>query len=370
VSYLPLLERNLRETSALLFGPNARAGVGGRDQDVAAVVSITVDVDADGTSDSWARLLALARSVPPFGVVGSGQQFHGHVYFRLKNAETRFDLVQSVVRRLQGYLGADHTGALSHCWRLPGSLNWKAGSPVRTAAWIDAAAETRLEEIDACLTMLGFPHVDGDLRSARTEGPPPSANGADLDVEAILGRLSSYWVDLIRNGYRPGGPYPSQSEADMAVVGVLVDTSATDAEIQAIFSRFAIGAKYRREGWRYLSLTINTARGTHPQTLVRVERVNPAPPNGRLVLNLLILDGPYEGKRFDHGVTSTSVVWNHLFKAAGMEPPPLGQTARALALLGSDLRVRLESVFFNGAYRLQVSRFLPLVHGRGVMNRP
>jgi len=248
-------------------------------------------------------------------------------------------------------------------------LNWKAGSPVRAVAWVDAAAETGIEDIDACLTKLGCRQVDvAPHHPARTERPPPLANASTLDFEAIFGRLSSYWVDLIQNGFQAGGPYPTQSEADMAVVGALVDASATDDEIKAVFSSFKIGAKYRERGWEYLSLTIDKARGTHPQTSVRVEGVGLGP-YGRVVLDLLVLDGPHQGQRFDHGVTSTSVVWNYLFKAAGMEAPP-GQTAKAATLIGSELRVRLESVFFKDAYRLQVSKFLPLVHGRGAVNRP
>ncbi len=71
--------------------------------------------------------------------------------------------------------------------------------------------------------------------------------------------LSGDTCELIQNG----APKGERSEADWRVACELVRAGATDDEIYAVFTHFAIGSKFDEQGDKYLSHTVSRARAKH-----------------------------------------------------------------------------------------------------------
>jgi len=356
------LDANVTMPSALFFGVNPRKRHGGTRDDVAAVVALVVDLDGKeiGLDEQWLRVHRLATSIPIFAIVASGSPGHTHLYFRLGDAERRFDFVDAVNRRLEGYLGADRADALSRTPRLPGSVNWKSGTPVLTHALIDPSANTTLEQVNAALDLLGAPPAEERRTdTSRRLSFDRKSHVDQARVEAIWRALPTWAQELISKGHIPGNRYRSRSEGDAAAIRALVDVGAADPEIAHLFTQSPIGEKYRESGDAYLSRTIAFVRGSAADALVRVKGVDPGPQGGRAILDLEVVSGNQTGLRLKQGVESSSSVWPWLFRSAGLPAAPSGANAIAVQLIGSILRVRLESINWCGKPRYQVKRFLP-----------
>jgi hypothetical protein len=250
---------------------------------------------------------------------------------------------------------------------LPGSLNLKnPGSPHRVDLLEMPGHRYDLGQIGMALDRMGVPPS-----SALTPASEPrlsrrgEVNQPVVDAGRIqfLWRVLPDWVrTLIKVGKRPGDRYRSRSEADCAVMRVLLDAGATFNEIAWIFASNipGIGARHAEQGDRYLSLTFDfLERTAAPDSLVAVERVAHRGWGSRVVLDLRVFFGPHTGTTFQHGVESNRSVWPYLFLSAGLPPAPRADAAKALALWDRDLRVVLEEVPFMGNPRLQIKRFLP-----------
>jgi hypothetical protein len=106
-----------------------------------------------------------------------------------------------------------------------------------------------------------------------------------------------------------GVPRGIRSDADWRVIRSLVEASASDDAIRAVFANYPIGSKYREKkhnGDRYLALTISKARAAQPGTSAgtgpRITEITPGVPIGqaRRVLGSPILCA---GVLRSHGIT-------------------------------------------------------------------
>lgn len=103
------------------------------------------------------------------------------------------------------------------------------------------------------------PRRDASARVRSAGSREPSA----VSLEAL--RVSRPIQQLIVSGWAEGGPYPSRSELDMAVILALLGAGHSSDEIRAVFTSpvWRIGEKYREPdaGDRYLDHSIANARG-------------------------------------------------------------------------------------------------------------
>ena len=352
-----LLGVNCRVQSSLFFSVNPRFRLGGKAADVTEALALGFDLDEDSDAQ-WGRVAQLSAQIPIFAISSSGTKGHGHVFLRLERPETRFELVEIVHRRLEHFLGAGPTNTLAHCWRLPGSFNWKTGSSVRTGVWACRTAQTTLEELDRALDALGVPKVEPQPSKGTFSLQP--VGPVDQDRLLALWELLPAWArDLIQRGKQPGDGYRSRSEADPAAVRALVNAGASDAEIKFVFTTSPIGEKYRECGDAYLARTLDFVRKTATYSYARVLGIDRGLSLGRVVLRLDVVAGAESGAVFRHGVQTNSSVWQWVLRSAGLPATPPAVSPEPERLVGTILRVELETIQWKNKPRLQVKHFLP-----------
>ena len=148
----------------------------------------------------------------------------------------------------------------------------------------------------------------------------------------------------------------------MAVTRAFIGAGATDNEIAWFFKAIpeGLGDKWRQRGGDYLERTIAYAR-KHTPSLSRVGVLDvwPGEWGGRVKFRLEVRGGRYEGAELTHGVESRSSCWPWLFRSAGLDPVPPGESDKALGLLGREMSVELATREWAGNVDLQVRRFYP-----------
>ena len=210
--------------------------------------------DADGTAPG-------PGSPEPTAVVESSPG-HAHLFWRLTRPISP-QRAEGLNRRLLLAVGADRSGwDLSQLLRPPGTRNRK----------YEEAPTVRLLELD-----LGVGYHPRELEIALppapaafpspAERPAPTAGTPEGCVTVDLSRLSGRMRGLIEGGNDASGrPYPTRSEADFAVAIAMFGAGYDEADVWAVMTDPANGISERylergRYGARYLSLTIDNARG-------------------------------------------------------------------------------------------------------------
>jgi hypothetical protein len=351
----------------VLFGLNPRWRPGGDRAAVHHQGAFFFDLDDREKSEAALAKLS-AAGLPPSAVVKSGSPGHLHLYLFLTAPVPIID-GESVARRLCHWLGSDPVFYPNVSPTMPGSLNLKDPLAPRRVELVEMLAHRYdLRPIIAKLDSRGVPPA-----AALTPAPRP-ARPRPADVNQVIvdpGRINLIWdalprwaQNLIRAGKQPGDRYPSRSEADCAVVRVLLDAGASEDEVVWLFANniAGIGGRYAEQGDRYLSMTIDFIERNAPaESWAFVERVDHRGPGSRVVLDLRVYFGAHAGAQFQQGVESTRSVWPYLFRSAGFLPAAMGDASRALALVDRDLRLALEQTSYAGTQRLQVKRFLPRI---------
>jgi hypothetical protein len=80
-----------------------------------------------------------------------------------------------------------------------------------------------------------------------------------VDVAEL--KVSNRLKGLIVRGWLEGCGYKSRNELDMAVIDSMVSKGYSDDDIRAVFTKYAVGEKYREQGEAYLKHQIANARG-------------------------------------------------------------------------------------------------------------
>lgn len=367
-----LLETNKKLPSMVAFGVNPRNQMGGSDADVGCCVAVVVDVDGNkiALEKQKERAGEVTKLVKPYAWVSSGSNGHGHLYWRLREPVVDKDRYRATVKRLRKYLETDPSEPPMKIMRLPGSLNWKNGFGQAVNVWTGTSSIT-LEEIDKALDSLG---VNGEAARLNEPRQPsdtkPTAGGAVLEgIEVSPARVQQLWSLLspavqqkVYDVLPDTNGLGLRHRRDAAVARALLMAGASDEEVEWFFAAVpdGLGSKYFQQGNGYLHRTIMYARSTVPDAShVDVREVWPGPPYGRVKLRLSVATGRYAGIELTHGVESRSSCWPWLFRAAGFEPVPHGDTEKAVWLKDRQMRVELGLREWGGKTDLQVKRFFP-----------
>jgi hypothetical protein len=345
--------------SALLFGVNARSEERGTDAAICSVGVIVADLDGKGLSlrAQTRRAESLARIVRPFAVVESGSPDHLHFYWRVAPA-CRPEVGRALGRRLREWLCADPMENASRTMRLPGSMNWKSGSPVpvRVAEMCTTAFQSS-NAFARALDRVGAP------ATVAPKGPKPqrvshkgsAVTTASPAIRALLGLLSPRMRGLVVHGWRPETGYRSRSEADLAAARALSSAGASRQQIRAVFERYPIGAKFREGGDDYLDHTLDKLAVEPPSEVIRVVSVYSKPSRVTLLVQ--------RARRgaIKVGISRESAAFAYLMRSAGL----IGRHAPRLdfMFLGKRLRVRIRERGFLG--QPEVTCFLPRENRHG-----
>jgi hypothetical protein len=354
------------QAESVVFSLNPRSRTDGHIDAVDDYVALFADLDDWGVSEQKVADLA-AAGVSASAVVQSGSEGHYHLYFFLQQP-TPVSAALPQARRLCAALGSDPVFYPNVCARLPGTVNRKDPTNARRVNLVELRGDRyRIENVQAALDAVGAPAATEAHTSSRRRHIS-HAQGLIVPtddptrIQAIIRALPAWCQILIANGKVSDDRYSSRSEADAAVVRVLLDIGAEGDEIAFIFARHpdGIGARYAERGDRYLDRTIDFVRRNSPdESWAIVNRVTTRGAGSRVVLDLSVYFGAYAGTQLQHGVESTCSAWPYLFLSAGLRPPRVGDATKALGLVERDLRLRLEQVHHRGSKRVQVRRLLP-----------
>ena len=221
-------------------------------ENAAPVLALWADADgAELTPDS----------PEPTAVVESSPG-HAHLFWRLTRPISPLR-AEELNRRLLVAVGADRSGwDLSQLLRPPGTRNRKyQHAPTVRLLELDPGVGYHPRELDLALppAPVAFPRP--------AERPTPTAGTPEGCVTVDLSRLSGRMRGLIEGGNdASGSPYPTRSEADFAVAIAMFGAGYDEADVWAVMTDPANGISERylergRYGARYLSLTIDNARG-------------------------------------------------------------------------------------------------------------
>jgi putative DNA primase/helicase len=255
-------------------------------QDIAALAQLHVDLDRKGgesAEDCVQRNLAKLRTfVPrPSRIVLSGNGVNA--YWRLavpvpiegKDDAERVasaEKLEAYNKAIGGALGADACFNIDRILRLPGTLNIPT-KPKRARGYV--VCETKLLHEDKTLAckLEDFAHLLPEADSGaqeKQEGAGTKAGSSRQREEAVhldrLDDIEALWgedertvklrklietgdLTLRLNPKRAGEPYPSRSEAGIAVVLRLLSLGVSASVIRAVFldARWAIGAYVREK---------------------------------------------------------------------------------------------------------------------------
>lgn len=300
---------------------------------VTGLVSGIVVLDCDGAAGvAEATRLGLPRTPTVQTPSGGLHAYFRHPGFAVRNAAKLGGSKKIDVRGEAGYVLAPHSRR----------------SDGKRYTWITSPLEAGLAPAPKWFLAM--------LRPAKPPTRVPLSDSEitvnDDELDSLLSRLSPRVQRLIVEGC--DSSFPSRSECDFYVLVQLLAAGVSDDAIEAIFSSYAIGEKYREpgQGSRYLGMTLERAH--EKIRTVRVKFADLQSYDGgrsRVHLALVVEDAPDSGRLIRCGVTVPSassealnVRWAHLFEAAGL-PVPIGKVSseRVRALVGKQMRVQLDS---------------------------
>lgn len=272
----------------------------GRDRikhrDVSGVPSFFMDCDVGKkncpTSKDELREKLLALAVPPSRIVDSGNGYHAYWLLGVPISVTGKQELDQAKKQLRGF--ADGIAALlgwtgfdtfasepAHVLRIPGTHNHKGAAPLPVGVVHDGGRLYALAEL--------LPYVVEREKERRTGDVTPTGGGGHSGVSCqqegstersnVRGGLTDEQIIAKARTAKGGdrfirlyggqweGEYPSQSEADIALVNMLVFWAQGDeGQVDRLFRRSGL---FRAEKWdklhgvmTYGQMTIRNALGT------------------------------------------------------------------------------------------------------------
>lgn len=269
------------------FGINPRIGNGGKKENVHYVSAFHAEIDYGSVGHKKppihetykAALQAIQDFSPePTIIIHSGGGFH--CYWVLGNPVKVSDIgipaLEGINKALSLALGGDAgTQDISRVLRVPGTFNFKMPDNPRPVTLIFNTHQ-RYE----CQDFQQFlPSVNNNKTTQQTPALEQPLNPVDIDNLPISDRMKN----LIK--YGNDGSYISRSEADMAVITILVNKGLSESQVRQIFTLYPIGEKYRNHPGRdqYLSHSIDSAKAK--SDLTEDEMVDPLFICGAIIKN-------------------------------------------------------------------------------------
>ena len=268
------------------FGVNLRVGKAGKKENIKYLSAFHAELDygEEGHRKSSPHktkedaLTAIQNfSLPPTIFIHSGGGFHCYwvVSNPLKVEEHGIESLESINKSLTLALGGDSgTQDISRVLRVPGTYNFKNPNNPRLVSVVSNSGKRySLDHFSKFIT-----HRDQQKKeiSSKPMNLPLSVNQApvgEVSIDSIP--ISPRIKTLIQNGN--DGSYPSRSEADMAVITVLVNKGMSEEQIKRVYlnSQYRIGEKYRSHNSKdaYLLHTIKKAK--ERSILTEEEMVDP-----------------------------------------------------------------------------------------------
>ncbi|MBF6600356.1 MAG: AAA family ATPase [Dehalococcoidia bacterium] len=226
----------LQDKNDVYFGVVPRVGRFGDAEHTGQITTLWADVDAKCFRGGKAEALLSLNSMPvrPSIVVDSGNGYHAYWLLKFSETISREDAKASM-DGIRGWLDGratkplDSVGDMARILRVPYTLNHKDvknPQPVRTVLFKPSRRYT-VEEFKSS----GLYHTVGVRPTTRTNGTTPHTSGlADekLIHKATDAANGEWFTGLYEGNWEAA--YPSQSEADLALVGSLAFWTGGDAE--------------------------------------------------------------------------------------------------------------------------------------------
>ena len=236
----------------IYFGVCPRRRKQGKEEDVAQVGSLWVDLDCNDVNERTDALKKLGRfPVPPSIIVSSGNGLHA--YWLLKpysiNSKDGKRRVKGYLKGLALALGADRAFDLSRVLRVPGTRNLKDPHNPLPVAILESHQARRYDLTD-------FEEYKVDVEDARAE--------LDVVLDTIPDRFWRILEDDAKlkatwEGKRSDLKDKTRSGYDMALAHQLMPYEFRDGEVAAIL-RASPSGKGKDATRQYLSLTIGKAK--------------------------------------------------------------------------------------------------------------
>lgn len=258
----------LQEGIDIYFGVNPRTGNGGKKENVHYLSAFHAEIDygiighkKESPSETYEGALNTIQSFQPEPtiVIHSGGGFH--CYWVLANpikvSDIGIDALEGINKTLSEKLGGDPgTHDISRVLRIPGTFNFKLPDNPRPVTLISNNHKKYSLKNFEQFIVADKPKPTNKVASQQSQTIIPS--GADIDINALP--ISEKMKNLIKRGNDDS--YKTRSEADMAVVTVLVNKGYDETQIKHIFQSQVIGQKYREHSSpdEYLRHTIASAK--------------------------------------------------------------------------------------------------------------
>jgi putative DNA primase/helicase len=253
------------------FGVNPRIGNGGKKENVHYLSAFHAEIDYGSTGhkksspqESYDEALNAIQTfhLEPTIIIHSGGGFH--CYWVLSNpvkvTDIGISVLENINKSLSQKLGGDPgTQDISRVLRIPGTFNFKIPDNPRPVSLISNTqqryayedflkfipVETPVNKSVKMVQEIIIPDPQDEFSSCKSIGKGP--------IPDKIKRLIKYGND---------GSYLSRSEADMAVITILVHRGYAEAEIKRLFQTETIGEKYRQHSYpdQYLKHTIEKAK--------------------------------------------------------------------------------------------------------------
>ncbi|MDM7986351.1 MAG: phage/plasmid primase, P4 family [Smithella sp.] len=263
------------------FGVNPRTGNGGKKENVHYLSAFHAEIDYGETGHekssihkTYDEALSVIRSFPlePTIIVHSGGGFH--CYWVLSNhakvSDAGFIDLEKVNRFLIKKLGGDSgSHDISRLLRVTGTFNFKLkGNPRPVTLVSNSHKKYSLKDFEQFISM-DKPEQTNNVVNKPSQTIVPSTSALDIDALPISAKMKA----LIK--YGNDGSYLSRSEADMAVITVLVNKGFDETHIKQIFLSQGIGDKYRshKSPDQYLKHSVEKAKKS--SDLTEEEMTNP-----------------------------------------------------------------------------------------------
>lgn len=261
------------------MGVNPRVGKEGTKKNVHWLAAFHAEVDYGQAGhkkkpeyNTYDEALAGIKAfhIPPTIINHSGGGFH--CYWVLNDpanvSKIGLDSLENINRALMAGVKADGgTHNINRILRVPGTFNFKLPQNPRPVTVIIDSGPTY--DLDVFKPFMDFQQKP----KSKAPAPGTSIPSSDWDKKISSLPVSSKIQFLIVNGN--DGSYTSRSEADQAVITVLVNKGMNIGVIKEIFENYRIGEKYREHPAPddYLKCSIKKAEGF--SNLTEEERQDP-----------------------------------------------------------------------------------------------
>jgi len=268
------------------FGVNPRIGNKGKKENVHYVGAFHAEIDYGETGHkkgspckTYDEALSGIESFQPEPtmLIHSGGGFH--CYWVLSNpvkvSEIGIPVLERINKALSEKLGGDPgTQDISRVLRIPGTFNFKIPDQPRTVILIsNSHKKYEYKDFEQFLSVEEVPvnKSKPSNNNIQQQAPTidPSLSVVDIDTLSISEKIKN----LIKFGN--DGSYPSRSEADMAVIMVLVHKALGENEIRHIFQNYPIGDKYRSHSSPNDYLKHNIQKAKEMSDITEQEMQNP-----------------------------------------------------------------------------------------------